>query len=196
MAETCLLAEAAICYPPLYDELRNLTPLPTDTVETVAIAAVAAAAEQGACAIVVLSTSGNTARLVAKYRPNVPIITGGCPEANGPSSGLLTPDTVTRNDQTSRQLHLHRACYPVWYPEPRGIESHQWQTDVRIVYPASEVLCALTCFPSKGGQPHPIRLEGWFEIESDPARKHNRCRPGLEGWSWTHQHDEDFVRPQ
>ena len=77
MAETCLLAEAAICHPPLYDELRHLTPLPTDTVETVAIAAVAAAAEQGACAIVVLSTSGNTARLVAKYRPKVPIITGG-----------------------------------------------------------------------------------------------------------------------
>lgn len=78
MAETCLLAEEAICYPPLYDELRTLTPLPTDTVETVAIAAVAAAAEQGACAIVVLSTSGNTARLVAKYRPKVPIITGRC----------------------------------------------------------------------------------------------------------------------
>lgn len=77
MAETCLLAEAAICYPPLYDDLRNLTPSPTDTVETVAIASVAAAAEQGACAIVVLSTSGNTARLVAKYRPKVPIITSG-----------------------------------------------------------------------------------------------------------------------
>ena len=81
MAETCLLAEAAICYPPLYDELRNLTPLPTDTVETVAIAAVAAATEQGACAIVVLSTSGNSARLVAKYRPQVPILTGRCPRA-------------------------------------------------------------------------------------------------------------------
>ena len=81
MAETCLLAEAAICYPPLYDELRILTPLPTETVETVAIAAVAAAAEQGASAIVVLSTSGNTARLVAKYRPQVPIITGGCLQA-------------------------------------------------------------------------------------------------------------------
>ena len=78
MAETCLLAEEAICYPPLYDELRNLTPLPTDTPETVAIAAVAAATEQGACAIVVLSTSGNSARLVAKYRPKVPIIAGRC----------------------------------------------------------------------------------------------------------------------
>jgi hypothetical protein len=76
MAETCMLAEAAICYPPLYDELRNVTVRPTETVETVAFAAVAAASEQSASAILVLSTSGNTARLVSKYRPNVPIITG------------------------------------------------------------------------------------------------------------------------
>lgn len=76
MAETCLLAEAAICYPALYDELRDTTPRPTQTVETVAFAAVAAASEQNASAIIVLSTSGNTARLISKYRPSVPIITG------------------------------------------------------------------------------------------------------------------------
>ncbi|OBZ78882.1 Pyruvate kinase [Grifola frondosa] len=106
MAETCLLAEAAICYPPLYDELRAVTPRPTETVETVAIAAVAAASEQNASAIIVLSTSGNTARLISKYRP------------------------ITRNQQTARQIHLHRGCYPFWYTEPRGIEPYQWQTDV------------------------------------------------------------------
>lgn len=78
MAETCLLAESAICYPPLYDELRAIQPRPTETVETVAIAAVAAASEQDASAILVLSTSGNTARLISKYRPRVPIITGAC----------------------------------------------------------------------------------------------------------------------
>ena len=76
MAETCLLAENAICYPALYDELRDITSRPTETVETVALAAVAAASEQNAGAIVVLSTSGNTARLISKYRPSVPIITG------------------------------------------------------------------------------------------------------------------------
>lgn len=76
MAETCFLAESAICYPPLYDEIRNATSRPTDTVETVAMAAVSAASEQSAGAILVLSTSGNTARLISKYRPNVPIITG------------------------------------------------------------------------------------------------------------------------
>jgi len=112
MAETCLLAEYAICHPPLYDEIRALQARPTQTAETLAIAAVAAASEQNAAAILVLSTSGNTSRLISKYRPSVPII------------------TVTRNEQTSRQIHLHRGVYPFWYPEPRGIEQHQWQTDV------------------------------------------------------------------
>ncbi|PFH50775.1 hypothetical protein AMATHDRAFT_80624 [Amanita thiersii Skay4041] len=112
MAETCLLAESAICYPPLYDELRSVQPRPTATAETVAIASVAAASEQSADAILVLSTSGSTARLISKYRPRVPII------------------TVTRNEQTARQIHLHRGCYPFWYPEPRGIPDHQWQKDV------------------------------------------------------------------
>ncbi|KAJ3491035.1 hypothetical protein NLI96_g983 [Meripilus lineatus] len=112
MAETCLLAESAIAYPPLYDELRSITRRPTETVETVAIAAVAAAAEQSAGAIVVLSTSGRTARLISKYRPSVPIL------------------TITRNQQTARQVHLYRGCYPFWYPEPRGVEAHHWQTDV------------------------------------------------------------------
>ena len=38
---------------------------------------------------------------------------------------------MTRNEQTARQIHLHRGCYPFWYPEPRGIQDFQWQTDVR-----------------------------------------------------------------
>jgi len=112
MAETCYLAESAICYPPLFDELRVAAKRPTETAETVALAAVAAASEQNAGAILVLSTSGNSARLISKYRPGVPII------------------TVTRNEQTARQIHLHRACYPFWYPEPRGISEGQWQQDV------------------------------------------------------------------
>ncbi|KAF8507583.1 pyruvate kinase [Hysterangium stoloniferum] len=112
MAETCLLAERAICYAPQFDELRNIQVRPTETAETVSMAAVAAAFEQNASALLVLSTSGNTARLLSKYRPDVPII------------------CVTRNEQTARQIHLHRGVYPFWYPEPRGIQSHEWQTDV------------------------------------------------------------------
>jgi len=161
MAETCLLAEAAICYPPMFDDIRTIQPRPTETVETVAIAAVAASFEQGASAIIVLSTSGNTARLISKYRPSVPII------------------TVTRNQQTSRQIHLHRGCYPFWYPEPRGIESHQWQTDVdnRIRFGLRSALALNIISPGttiiavqgwKGGLGHTNTLR-ILSVPTDPA---------------------------
>jgi pyruvate kinase len=112
MAETAFLAESAISYPPLFDQLRSLTPRPTETAETLALAGVAAAQEQDAGAIIVLSTSGVSARLISKYRPSCPII------------------CVTRNQQTARQLHLSRGVYPVWYPEPRGVPADRWQIDV------------------------------------------------------------------
>lgn len=37
---------------------------------------------------------------------------------------------MTRNEQTARQIHLHRGCYPFWYSEPRGISELLWQKDV------------------------------------------------------------------
>ncbi|GAA5896685.1 hypothetical protein JCM8208_004266 [Rhodotorula glutinis] len=112
MAETCLLAEATVSYASLFNELRSLARRPTPTSETVAMAAVAAAIEQNAGAIIVMSTSGETARLVSKYKPPCPII------------------TVTRNVQTARQAHLYRAVYPMYFDQPRPETNEGWQTDV------------------------------------------------------------------
>ncbi|CAG8473101.1 1948_t:CDS:10 [Ambispora gerdemannii] len=114
MQETCIIAESVICYPPLFNELRALTALPADTTETVASSAVSAAHEQNAGCILVLSTSGTSARLVSKYRPRCPII------------------TVTRNAQTARQIHLYRGCYPFIYdvPPPSDAIKDGWQEDV------------------------------------------------------------------
>jgi len=109
MHHTALIAEKAIAYPSLYDELRKLTKRPTDTVETVALAAVNAAAENNSKAIVVLSTSATTARLVSKYRPDLPII------------------MVTRNPRAARFCHLYRGVYPFVYNE-EALEN--WQEDV------------------------------------------------------------------
>ncbi|KAF9351925.1 Pyruvate kinase [Mortierella sp. NVP85] len=109
MAETCILSESAICYPPLFNELRLLQKRPTATTETVAISAVSAAWEQNAGAIVVLSTSGDSARLVSKYRPQANIV------------------IVTRKESTARQVHLSRGCYPFIYNEPKV---EDWQEDV------------------------------------------------------------------
>ncbi|KAI8149788.1 pyruvate kinase [Fennellomyces sp. T-0311] len=100
MHDICVLAESVLCYPAVFNEIRQLSILPTETPETVACAAVSAAHEQRAGAIIVLSTSGNSARLVSKYRPQAPII------------------VVTRNPQTARQVHLYRGCFPFHYPKP------------------------------------------------------------------------------
>lgn len=113
MHETCLLAETAISYAPLFNELRSLTPRPTQTVETCAIAAVSASLEQRAGAILVLSTSGYTARLLSKYRPSCPII------------------MVTRNSAAARYSHLYRGVYPFHYPEAKpDFDQVIWQEDV------------------------------------------------------------------
>ncbi|KAI9354164.1 pyruvate kinase [Pilaira anomala] len=99
MHEICKLAETVICYPAVFNDLRSLTALPTETTETVACAAVAAAHEQSAGCIIVLSTSGKSARLISKYRPRAPIV------------------VVTRNPQTARQIHFYRGCFPFHYPK-------------------------------------------------------------------------------
>lgn len=128
MHDICKLAESVLCYPAIFNELRNLTELPTETTETVACAAVAAAHEQNAGCIIVLTTSGNSARLISKYKPNAPIV------------------VVTRNPQTARQIHLYRGCFPFLYPKASSaitsllnsssqghlspVENAPWQEDV------------------------------------------------------------------
>lgn len=56
MHETCLLAEVATPHFSVFDELRNLAPRPTETSESIAMAAVSASLELNAGAIVVLTT--------------------------------------------------------------------------------------------------------------------------------------------
>ncbi|KAJ9198902.1 hypothetical protein DTO166G4_3757 [Paecilomyces variotii] len=113
MHETCLLAEVAIPHFQVFDELRNLCPRPTDTVESIAMAAVSASLELNAGAILVLTTSGHTARLLSKYRPVCPII------------------MVSRSAAATRYSHLYRGVYPFHFPEKKpDFNVKIWQEDV------------------------------------------------------------------
>jgi pyruvate kinase len=63
--------------------------------------------------IIVLSTSGESARLLSKYRPVCPIF------------------MVTRNATTSRFSHLYRGVYPFLFPETKpDFDKVNWQEDV------------------------------------------------------------------
>ncbi|KAF2863274.1 pyruvate kinase [Piedraia hortae CBS 480.64] len=113
MHETCLLAETAVPYITAFDELRSVVARPVATTETCCMAAVSASLEQNAGAILCLTTSGNTARLIAKYRPVCPII------------------MVTRNARASRYSHLYRGVYPFHYPKEKpNFKETPWQEDV------------------------------------------------------------------
>ena len=62
MRRVCLEAESAMFHRVVFDELRHLTPKPTLTVTTAAIAAVDAAFQQNAAAIITLTTTGRYVR--------------------------------------------------------------------------------------------------------------------------------------
>eukprot|EP01135_Chromosphaera_perkinsii_P008850 Nk52_evm45s1485 gene=Nk52_evmTU45s1485 len=118
MDKVCREAESAVFYRPLFNELRDVSHEPTSTNETLASSAVNAALEQHAGAIIVLTTTGTTARLIAKYRPTCPVL------------------TVSRAPQTARQVHLYRGCVAIHYNRP---PCDDWQEDVDArIYQAME----------------------------------------------------------
>ncbi|KAE9272369.1 hypothetical protein PF008_g30119, partial [Phytophthora fragariae] len=72
-----LQAETAIHYNDVYQSLRNAVLEvngPMQTAEAVASSAVKTAIDINAKMLVVLTETGNTARLVAKYRPQMPVL--------------------------------------------------------------------------------------------------------------------------
>lgn len=102
-------AEAAVYHKQLFEELRQLTPRPTDITHTTALSAVEASVNCLASCIVVITSTGRSAQLLAAYRPRCPII------------------AVTRDDRVARQLHLHRGIFPIHYTELRNPE---WVEDM------------------------------------------------------------------
>jgi len=113
MHETCLKAENTIAYVSHFEEMCCLAIRPVPIVESVAMAAVRASLDMNAGAILVLSTSGDSARLLSKYRPVCPIF------------------MVTRNPSASRFAHLYRGVYPFLFGEAKpDFSKVNWQEDV------------------------------------------------------------------
>lgn len=113
MHETCLKAENTIPYVSHYDEMTKLIRPPVTVAEACAMDAVNSSLKLNAGGIIVLSTSGESARLLSKYRPVCPIF------------------MVTRNASASRYGHLYRGVYPFYFPEQKpDFTKVNWQEDV------------------------------------------------------------------
>lgn len=97
MSEICREAELALWYRHMFEDLLLRNPAVIDPAHSVAIAAVEAAKKTLASTIIVLTVSGKSSYLLAKYRPRCPIL------------------AVTKCMQTFKQSHLYRGVIPIMY---------------------------------------------------------------------------------
>lgn len=108
MAKICIEAESSLDYEAIFKEIIKTAPLPMSPLESLASSAVRTANKAKAALIVVLTRGGTTAKLVAKYRPAVPIMSVVVP--------VLTTDTFdwSVSDETpARHSLIHRGLIPL-----------------------------------------------------------------------------------
>ncbi|CAC9542389.1 pyruvate kinase [Leishmania infantum JPCM5] len=97
MARICLEAQSAVNEYVFFNSIKKLQPIPMSAEEAVCSSAVNSVYETKAKVMVVLSNTGRSARLVAKYRPNCPIV------------------CVTTRLQTCRQLNITQGVESVFF---------------------------------------------------------------------------------
>ncbi|MBA0738953.1 hypothetical protein Gogos_012261 [Gossypium gossypioides] len=108
MARICIEAESSLDYGAIFKEMIRSTPLPMSPLESLASSAVRTANKAKAKLIVVLTRGGTTAKLVAKYRPAVPILSVVVP--------VLTTDSFdwTCSDEgPARHSLIYRGLVPI-----------------------------------------------------------------------------------
>ncbi|CAI9097113.1 OLC1v1033438C1 [Oldenlandia corymbosa var. corymbosa] len=108
MARICIEAESSLDYGAIFKEMIRSAPLPMSPLESLASSAVRTANKAKAKLIVVLTRGGTTAKLVAKYRPAVPILSVVVP--------VLTTDSFDWNisDETpARHSLIYRGLIPI-----------------------------------------------------------------------------------
>jgi pyruvate kinase len=138
MHKVALEAEAAMYTSSIFTELSLMTPSPCDPATAIALAAVSAATKLPAGAIIALTTTGQTAQQLSRYKPRCPII------------------AISRNAQTTRQGHLWRGILPLLYSSPK---LDDWSQDVDARVNAGIALGLARGLLHQGD--HVIVITGW-----------------------------------
>lgn len=113
MRDAIIMAESVLRHETFFNELRYLIPKDAPVNEAICCAAVEVQHRNNAKAIILLSSSGLTARLCSKYRPHVPIL------------------MVTRNESVARSSNLYRGVYPLLYIASKDQAAEEWQESVK-----------------------------------------------------------------
>ncbi|KAK2638150.1 hypothetical protein Ddye_025945 [Dipteronia dyeriana] len=108
MARICLEAEDFIDYGVLFKRIMETAPMPMSPLESLASSAVRTAFSINAVLILVLTKGGTTAKLVAKYRPSIPILSVVVPQ--------ITTDSIVwscSDEAPARHSLIYRGLVPV-----------------------------------------------------------------------------------
>ncbi|EPS70224.1 pyruvate kinase, partial [Genlisea aurea] len=108
MARICIEAESSLDYGSIFKSMIKSTPLPMSPLESLASSAVRTAYKAEAKLIVVMTRGGTTAKLVAKYRPAVPILSVVVPVLSTDSF-----DWVISDEAPAKQSLVYRGLIPV-----------------------------------------------------------------------------------
>ena len=74
MARICCEAERCHDYKRFYNDIKSYTPQPISTAEAISASAVGTVLDLDIDLVIIMTDTGNIARLVSKYRPSVPIL--------------------------------------------------------------------------------------------------------------------------
>lgn len=108
MGRICREAEASLDYNALFRTIIRQVPIPMSPLESLSSSAVRTAHKVRASLIVCVTRGGTTARLVAKYRPSVPVLTVAVP--------ILTTDSLSwecSSEYPARQCLITRGLIPM-----------------------------------------------------------------------------------
>ncbi|EAY89831.1 hypothetical protein OsI_11377 [Oryza sativa Indica Group] len=109
MANICLRAESYLDYPFIFKKLSSEAPVPLSPLESLASSAVQTANISKASLILVLTRGGTTARLIAKYRPAMPVLFVVVPELKADDSFNWT----CSDEAPARQSLIVRGLIPM-----------------------------------------------------------------------------------
>jgi len=109
MAKIANDAECAVFNEQYFSDLRSTTGISKDMTEVTGVSVVEASFKCNASCIIVLTRTGKSAHMIAKYRPRCPIF------------------AVTRFEQAARQCYLYRNIHPLLYTDD---VAEQWDQDI------------------------------------------------------------------
>ncbi|RDX62208.1 hypothetical protein CR513_59482, partial [Mucuna pruriens] len=139
MAKICSEAESFIDYGYLFKRIMEAAPTPMSPLESMASAAVRTANCINAALILVLTRGGTTSKLVAKYRPSMPILSVVVPQITTDSFEWFCSE-----ETPARHSLIYRGLIPVLGTGSYGVsmkESTEETIEFALAYAKEHQLC-------------------------------------------------------